>query len=118
MNLDLDELLEDEKYLEKLSKYIHVKPDEYDIIPKFSFIMYIDRDGSVKPGGFLIRYYPGQRPDEKRFLLKINGSFQSLYPFFYHIFYKPTSEFDKSTKKDIKDIKVKKIKTFLNKISD
>jgi len=113
MNLDLDDLLENKTYLEKLADYIHIGKDEYNTIPIYSYIMYIDRDGSVKAGGFLIRYYPGQKPDEKRFLLKINNAYTTLYPIFYHIFYKPNSAFRKKSGTKNKNTK---IKTFLKHI--
>ena len=114
MNLNLDELLELDDYQSKLREYIHINPDEYRLIPYFAHILYIDRDGSVRPGGFFLKCSYGQRADESRFILKLNGRFHTLYPVFYHIFYKPQDTFNKRTE-STKD--KKKIKVLFNKLN-
>lgn len=114
MNLNLDNLLEQKSYIEKLSEYIHVSPEEYNTIPALSYISYIDRDGSIKQGGFFIRYYTGQRPDEKRFLLKIGKTYKTLYPIFYHIFYKPQELFNKTGKTNHKK---KQVQVLISKLA-
>lgn len=114
MNLNLDDLLELDEYQLKLSEYIHVSPNDYRSIPYFAHISYIDRDGSIKPGGFFLKCSYGQRADETRFTLKLNGRFQTLYPVFYHIFYKPQDTFNVRTESKKKS---KKIKVFLNKLN-
>ena len=99
MNLNIDNLLTQEKYYTALKDYTYVNIDEYHTIPTYSFIMYIDRDGSIKPGGFFIRYYDAKRPDEKRILLKFNKAFNNILPIFYHIFYKDSDNFNKDNRK-------------------
>jgi hypothetical protein len=97
MNFDLDKIMENEEYVKELKDYLYCSPEDYRAIPFNSMIRYIDRDGKLKRGGFFQRFYDGELPDDKRILMKpARFYYATLYPVFYHVFYKTPDTFNRS----------------------
>ncbi len=89
--------MEDEHYVNELKDYLYASPEDYRAIPFNSMIRYIDRDGTIKRGGFFQRFYDGELPDDKRFLVKpAYRYYATIYPVFYHIFYKTPDTFSRN----------------------
>lgn len=115
MNLNLDDLLEKEYYTEELKDYLYAPQEDYRAIPFNSMIRYIDRDGTLKRGGFFQRFYDSELPDERRFLMKLPPKYYStIYPAFYHVFYKTPDTFNRSRSKK----KAKSFRKILVNIKD
>ena len=114
MNLDIDKVMENDYYVSELKDYLYVLPEDYRAIPYNSMVRYIDRDGKLKRGGFFQRFYDGELPDDKRFLMKpAPRYYATLYPVFYHVFYKKPDTFNRSVPK-----KSKKYRKILVRLKD
>lgn len=90
MNHNLDKLLENEAYAEKLKDAIYVEPDDYRSIPNGSIVWYFNRLGELKWAGRFCRFYDSEVLDEKKFLMNLfRRRHMYFVPIFYHVFYKP-----------------------------
>jgi hypothetical protein len=97
----INKLLKEEPYKSKLSDtYNLVLKNDWDKVPLGSHIKFIDKNGNIKSGGFLIKYIENKENSKCYYILKSNIIYK-LYIYYYWIFYKKTKKKTKKTKREI-----------------
>jgi len=83
----IEKLLNEEPYLTELKDYQYINNKNLDKIPLGMHIKFIDNNGKIKSGGFLIKYVQNKDIRKSYYILKSNIIYK-LYIYNYWILYK------------------------------